>query len=93
MQNPDHHPGKWWYLAFFLIALLVIASDQLSKTWIRTYPVGQTIGQISFLRITHIQNTGSAFGMFQGQNLVLMIVACIGIILVLLYVFLIPGSG
>ncbi|MFC1928592.1 signal peptidase II [Chloroflexota bacterium] len=80
--------GKWRNVAFFLTALLVVAADQPSKMWIRSYPEGQPIFEVGFFRIIHAQNTGAAFGLFQDQSLPLTIVAIIGIIAILLFVFL-----
>ncbi len=40
--------------------------------------------------MTHIYNTGAAFGLFQDQSFTLTIVAFIGIVVVLLFVFLVP---
>jgi len=79
-------------VVFSLTALLIVVADQLSKLWIRSYSEGQLIFEAGFFRITHIHNTGAAFGLFQGQNFSLTIVAFIGIVLVLLYVFLVPRS-
>ncbi len=87
MQKVDHHTGKWWQAAFFLVALLVAVADQLSKNWIRSHTEGQPVFEIGFLRIIHVQNTGSAFGLFQDQNFILTIVAFVGIALILLFVF------
>lgn len=78
-------PGKWRQVALFVTALLVIAADQASKAWIRAYPDGYTIFHIWFFRIVHAQNTGAAFGLFQGQSFILTIVAGVGIVLILLF--------
>ncbi|GAI02283.1 unnamed protein product, partial [marine sediment metagenome] len=89
MQKADPPRGKWRNVVFFLTALLVVAADQLSKTlWIRSYPKDQVIFEAGIFRIIHIQNTGAAFGLFQGQSFALTIVALIGIVAILLVVFL-----
>jgi lipoprotein signal peptidase len=90
MQRVDHHPGRWWLVAFFLVALLVIAADQFSKIWIRSNYQGQPLYEIGFFRIIYVQNTGAAFGLFHNQNFILTIVDFIGIALVLSFVFLLP---
>ena len=87
MRKADSHPAKWWHVVLFLTALLVVAADQLSKTWIRSYPQGHLIHKVGFLQITHIRNTGAVFGVFQGQSLALTIVALVGIAAILLLVF------
>lgn len=77
-------------MAFFLIALLVTAADQLSKNWIRSNYQGQPLYEIGFFRIIEVQNTGAAFGLFQNQNFILTIIDFIGIALILSFIFLIP---
>ena len=72
-------------MVFFLTALLVVAADQLSKFWIRSYPEDHTIFQAGFFRIIHIKNTGASFGLFQDHSFVLTIVAIVGIALLLTY--------
>ncbi len=89
MQKADPPQGKWRNVVFFLTALLVVAADQLSKTlWIRSYPKDQVIFEAGIFRIIHVQNTGAAFGLFQGQSFPLTIIALIGIVAILLFVFL-----
>jgi len=73
-------------VVFFLTALLVVTADQLTKFWIRTFPEGQTIFQAGFLQIIRNQNTGAAFGLFQGQSLVFTIIDFIGIAIILVLV-------
>jgi len=89
MQKAGPPQGRWRNVVFFLTALLVVAADQLSKTWIRRYlPEGHSLPETGFFQLTHIQNTGAAFGLFQDQSLSLTIVALIGIIVISLLVFL-----
>ena len=54
----------------FVIAILVIAVDRLSKIWIAKHlALGQAIVVIpNFFRITHVLNTGAAFSMFEGAK-------------------------
>ena len=75
MQKVNHTRGKWWNAVFLLIGLLIIVADQLSKTWIRANLArGHSLFDIGFFRITHVRNTGAAFGLFQDQSLVLTII-------------------
>ena len=69
------------------LAALALASDQLTKfvvrqtlEWHHSWPV------YGFFRFTHVQNTGSAFGLFQGNNLPLLIVSLVGVA-VLAYIY------
>ena len=74
------------HVVFSLTALLVVAADQLSKSWVRSnLAVGESLPEMGFLRLTYVQNTGSAFGLFRDQTLLLAIVAFIGIAILLLF--------
>jgi len=62
------------------LTILALATiDQLTKAWIRLYPVSHVVWKAGFVQIVHLQNTGAAFGLFQGQNKPLIVVACTGI--------------
>ena len=75
-------------MVFSLTALLIVAADQLSKIWIRTnLAVGQSLPEVGFLRLTHVNNTGAAFGLFHGQTFPLTIISFIGVAVLLLYAF------
>ena len=88
MQKVEHPQDKWRNVVFFLIGLFIVFADQLSKMWVRAnLYLGQSIFDVGFFQITHVHNTGAAFGLFQGQSFALTIVAIIGIIAVLLCVF------
>lgn len=88
MQKASSLRGRWWSAIFLLAAVLVVVADQLSKLWIRSnLLVGQSLFEIGFFRITHIQNTGAAFGLFRGHSLILTVVALFGVAVLLLYVF------
>ncbi|WP_231514942.1 signal peptidase II [Oceanobacillus salinisoli] len=66
-------------ILFYSVAILVILMDQLSKYWIRAHlHVGDTMevweGVLNF---THIQNSGAAFGLFEGYGRLFVPVAII----------------
>ncbi len=86
-RNP---PQAKWNIIFFAIALLVVVVDQLSKWWIQNhfYP-GQSVPETGFFRLTYAQNTGAAFSIFYGKSDILTVVSIIGVILILVYVFII----
>ncbi len=89
MQKVNCLQDKWRNVVFFLVALLILAADQLSKTWIRAnLHTGQALFDIGFLRIINLRNTGAAFGLFPNQSTVLSVVAFISIPALLLCVFL-----
>jgi signal peptidase II len=81
--------SKWWRtVLFFLVALAVAISDQLSKDWIRlNLAVGQSLPEEGFLRFIHAQNTGAAFGIFPNHTSALIVVGFIGAAVVLFYTF------
>ncbi len=70
-----------------LAAAALFALDQATKAVVvQTLALGASWPAEGFFRITHIGNTGSAFGLFGGQNVVLAIASVLGIgVLVLFY--------
>ena len=91
MQKASELRSGWRRnIVLFLIALLVVAADQLSKIWIRSnIPFRESQFEAGFFRLTHIHNTGAAFGLFQGQSFLLSIIAMVGIAVFLVYAFVI----
>jgi len=88
MRRVNRPQDKRWSVVFSLIGLLIVVADQLSKIWIRTnLPEGHSLFQIGFFRITHVHNTGAAFGLFPDHTFVLTIVAIIAITVILAYTF------
>jgi len=79
------------YFVLFLIALLLVAADQLTKWWIReNLAVGQSLWRWGIFEIGRVPpNTGAAFGLFPGHTLVLVIVSAVGIAFILVYAFII----
>ncbi len=60
------------------VAGLVAVADRLSKSWIvNHFHLGESRRLASFLDLTFVQNTGTAFGLFQGNNKALLILAFI----------------
>src|SRR4030066_2333770 len=76
-------------MLFFLTALLVVIADQLSKFWIRSHAEGQVIFSTGFFSIIHVNNSGAAFGILQDQSFLLTIAGFAGILLILLFTFVI----
>ena len=84
MQTMFLLQDKWHSTVFFLIGLLIVIADQLSKTWIRINLLrGQSLFDIGFFRITHVNNSGAAFGLFQDHSLALTFIAVVGVIVIL----------
>ena len=71
-------------LFFPVTAAVVVVLDQLTKLWVKNgIPLYSSWPETGFLRITHGQNTGAAFGMFQDSRLILTIISSTGVIVVL----------
>ena len=90
MRRASSLQGRQWRGVFLLTALLIIAADQLTKLWIRSnLAIGQSLPETGFFRLTHVGNSGAAFGLFHGQSCLLTIVALLGVAVLLLYALLI----
>jgi signal peptidase II len=75
---------------FIATIFLVVVADQLTKLWIRTHiEVGESIPDAGFFRLTHGQNTGAVFGIFQGNNTILTALVIIEAVLILAAYFLV----
>ncbi len=87
MKKAPHAIGKWWNILIFLVIVtIVIVLDQFSKQWIRdNIPLGGSLPAMGQLTIVHVQNTGSAFGLFTDQAFLLSIAAAAGLVVVLLF--------
>ncbi len=73
---------------FFTIAALVLASDQLTKLWVRSsLGLGESSPEAGFFRIKYVQNTGGAFGIFEDGTFILAIVNLIGAAVILYLIF------
>jgi signal peptidase II len=71
---------------FFLIASLVYIADQFTKYLVRTnLALGESFPHTGILRITHVTNTGAAFGILQGQTVFLTFTTLFGLAAILLY--------
>lgn len=69
------------------LAVLVFLADQFSKYLVREFLIiHQSFPAEGFVRITHTFNTGSIFGLFQGNNTPLILVSFVGVaVLIFLY--------
>ena len=76
--------------ALFGVALVVIALDQYTKQWVRqNLEPGVSWNPISWLdpivTLTHVHNTGAAFGLFPGMQYVFAGVALLVAALIVIY--------
>lgn len=62
-------------MIYLLLALVIWVLDRLSKVWVvRSLPLGASRPLLGhWLRLTHVRNTGAAFGLFHGHALLLAI--------------------
>ena len=73
-------------IIFFLIALLIIALDQVSKIFIKANMTpGQSIPGEGFFRITYSTNEGMVFGLFANQTFLITLTAIVGIAAIIIY--------
>jgi len=72
-------------ILFGLCAIFAIAIDQVSKYWVVNFvPLNEQITLIpGFLYITHIKNSGGAFGIFQNKVNMFIIASIISIVLII----------
>jgi signal peptidase II len=78
--------NRWHILIFLVIVAIIVVLDQFSKQWIRdNIPLGGSLPAVGRLIIVHVQNTGSAFGLFTDQAFLLSIIAVAGLVVVLLF--------
>lgn len=80
--------------AFLLSSLVIVALDQFTKELVRAnmYP-GQSIPPDAWVRLTYVTNTGGAFGILQGQSLLILITTIIGVAAILLYYIFPPVNS
>jgi len=64
-------PARWPRPSFYAVIVLVIALDQLTKTWatLSLRPLRTVTLVPGFFNLTYVQNTGIAFGMFAGHEM------------------------
>lgn len=63
-------------LAEPLLVLAVVLCDRLSKSWAReSLAPRSSLEVLPFMRLTYVENTGAAWGMFPGRNLALILLS------------------
>lgn len=64
---------RFWAMVWGSLGVVVL--DAGSKAWIlRHFELGESRALTPFFHLTYVQNTGTAFGMFHGQNKALTVV-------------------
>jgi len=79
---------------FAAIALAAVVLDQATKAVIRgwlaegeTWPAG-----VELIRISHVENTGAAFGILQGAGPLLILSSFVGVVVVLALLYVAPAA-
>lgn len=88
---------RWRNLALPVIALIILAADQASKAWtLENIPIGTTLDIIPPLDfifvLTHITNSGAAFGLFPQLGIVFTLVALVVSFAIVWYIRSIPAG-
>ena len=74
------------FLPFAAVTLVIYIADQVTKLLIvNNLRLYESIPENGLLRLTHVTNTGSAFGLLHGQTGFLIVVSIIGVLGVLFY--------
>ncbi|MDI6817298.1 MAG: signal peptidase II [Actinomycetota bacterium] len=69
---------------FYLVAILIVVIDQITKAIVRgAMPIGESLPVIpGFVYLTHIANSGAAFGILQNYQVIFLIAAAVVISLI-----------
>ena len=71
---------------FFGLALAVFVLDQFTKTLVREQLLpGQSVPEDGWFRLTHVTNTGAAFGLFTNQSMFLLVTTLVGLTAIVAY--------
>ena len=74
-------------MIYLMISIAVIALDQAAKLMIRRMPMNYEFNIIGdFLKIVHVENSGAAFGLFEGSTRFLLIMPAVVIIAAAVYI-------
>ena len=66
---------------FLLTATILVAIDQITKLWVRNnLASGEPLILTSFLQLSYIENTGSAFGLLANQAFLLTIISLVSLL-------------
>jgi signal peptidase II len=92
---PSRQPADARRMALSLgIAAVVVLIDQLTKALVRNALVEGTAwpSTDAWLAISHVENSGAAFGMLQGAGAFLLVVTVLGVVGVFVYLWRFPPA-
>lgn len=73
-------------MIFFLILFAIYGSDLVTKIWVRrAMPLGSEIPILPFFSLSHVNNTGIAFGLFQQMNHVFSVLGILVVLVMILF--------
>ena len=85
-QSIPARSGLLTAIPFVVVGLATLLIDQATKLGIVTFiQPGDAFPILGFFQLTHVTNTGSAFGLLQGQSTFLVMASVIGVLGVLFY--------
>ncbi|MBI4050985.1 MAG: signal peptidase II [Elusimicrobia bacterium] len=68
-----------------MVLLIIFLLDRLTKSWASTVLIQKgSIPLLPFFHLTYVENTGAAFGVLRGQNLLFIFIA-LGLLTMLLF--------
>ncbi len=90
--------AMWGFLSrnrsLIAVAVTAFVLDQLTKAIVvAQVPRGTSWPDLGFFRFTHIGNTGSAFGLFDGRNSFLIVGAILGLVVLVFFYRAHPNPG
>jgi signal peptidase II len=86
MPEVKHQGSGWRGVIFLVIAVSVVALDQISKLWVRSnITLYESIPIFGCLSLTNVRNTGAAFGLFVNQAFLLILIGAVGAIAILFF--------
>ncbi len=60
------------------LAAIIVVIDQITKRWVlQHFQLGESRVVAPFMNLTFVENTGTAFGLFQGNNKMMLLVAVV----------------
>lgn len=79
---------------FVLIAVAVVALDQATKALVRNWLDRREVWPDGFdlIRITHVENSGAAFGILQGAGPLLIVSSLVGVAVVIFFLRSAPAG-
>ena len=81
-------------MSLLALWLSILAMDQATKALVKNLMmVGESIPANGPVRLTYIQNTGSAFGLFTNQTFALTIAAAVGVVIIAIVFFKSGGAS